>query len=270
MRKRLLVFLSLIAFCISCSNQATFNNSLGTINSEIYGGVFPTNNDYKFVVAITAKKDGTFRTICSGILISEYTVLTAAHCVANNNLRPVTENVKVYFGKGSLGGELEGQFSIQEVHIHPFFMKRSSGYYDFALLTLSDSAIKYNSSKLVFRPYYPEDYENNSDLESFYSPGKKFTIVGFGKTEDGTKGLKKIAHPRVSKNETPEFMLGGDGVDSCIGDSGAPALKKLASGDILIMGISSRGGKCGDGGYYGKPYSVIQWIKRNTTGYVVY
>jgi secreted trypsin-like serine protease len=62
-----------------------------------------------------------------------------------------------------------------------------------------------------------------------------------------------------------ELGAGGDGTDTCYGDSGGPIFLNTDSGDYLV-GITSRGWDdvtvdCGQGGIYVRPDAVLAWLE---------
>ncbi len=93
-------------------------------------------------------------------------------------------------------------------------------------------------------------------------PGAPVTLVGFGRDEDGTVGLKReVDTVVVEVSPTGEIRIGGDGADTCKGDSGGPAFIELDDGSWRVFGVTSWGRGCGQGGWSTPLPSGIPWLE---------
>ena len=108
-------------------------------------------------------------------------------------------------------------------------------------------------------------------------------IVGYGATDPqgeqyGTRLLRGVttitdadcsdASCNGSVSPGGELIAGGNGVDSCFGDSGGPVYLQTADADYLI-GVTSRGLEssptpCGGGGIYTRADAVATWIEQES------
>ena len=88
------------------------------------------------------------------------------------------------------------------------------------------------------------------------------TLVGFGEDENKSAGRKREVEVPLTQFSASglEFQAGGNGLDSCRGDSGGPAFARLDSGEYVLAGVTSRGYTCGKGGYYSVPMGGICWL----------
>ncbi len=95
-------------------------------------------------------------------------------------------------------------------------------------------------------------------------PGTPAAIVGFGRDLEDAGGTKRWARTTV-RCLTPDGALvaGGAGVDTCSGDSGGPLFIHLA-GRWRLAGVTSFGGRCGDGGFYARVDWAVPWIEAAT------
>lgn len=99
------------------------------------------------------------------------------------------------------------------------------------------------------------------------TPGREVVLVGFGMTDAGTYGDKhEVTAPLQRVTNADEAHIGGDGVDTCRGDSGGPAFVQLpeaegGDGTWRVFGITSYGGTCGGGGYYSMMHVAMPWIE---------
>ncbi|MBV1858921.1 MAG: trypsin-like serine protease, partial [Nannocystaceae bacterium] len=66
------------------------------------------------------------------------------------------------------------------------------------------------------------------------------------------------------ENEVGERRIGGDGIDTCNGDSGGPALVLLDGLGWRVLGITSYGFTCGEGGWYTQVHRHEAWLAENT------
>ncbi len=200
---------------------------------------------------------------CTGVLIAPNLALTAGHCAGGiSKIRVGTNNY-------NSGGEF---LSVEEEHEYP----NSQSTYDITLLVLSDTATT-----------APRMIAQECVLDEFLYDGADVMIVGYGATNvQGTQYDSKLreAQTTVSDHDCSDFSsgcnhavspngelgAGGDGVDSCFGDSGGPLYLLTPEGDYLV-GLTSRGYNtatqpCGQGGIYARPDAIIDWIE-STSGY---
>jgi hypothetical protein len=111
--------------------------------------------------------------------------------------------------------------------------------------------------------------------------GAPITLVGYGATTEegddpntllmeGQAAVIDVAcnGPGCQTAVSPggEFIAGGQGVDSCFGDSGGPVYLQSQYDGIVLAGVVSRAlddavTPCGDGGIYVRPDDLIPWIE---------
>jgi uncharacterized protein (TIGR03382 family) len=111
--------------------------------------------------------------------------------------------------------------------------------------------------------------------------GAPVQLVGFGTTDrDGdipTDELQEATSTITDYNCTEhegcnaaarpdgELGAGGDGIDTCPGDSGGPMYLTTDYG-TFVAGVTSRGYRnsryaCSEGGIYGRPDKIVDWIE---------
>jgi hypothetical protein len=197
--------------------------------------------------------------MCSGVLIAPDLVLTAGHCG--------TRFDRVVIGTHDLrnGGGQEIRVEQTEVHPDPYTT------FDAALLLLEHDA-----------PVEPRKLALDCMVDGWLVPGAEVAIVGFGAVDDwGTvwngqlnEAFTTVVDPACedlaagcNESVSPggELIAGGDGVDSCVGDSGGPLYLRTEDGDLLV-GITSRAtvpadAPCGSGGIYVRVDAVADWIE---------
>lgn len=199
-------------------------------------------------------QDQSIDWFCTGVLIHPQIVLSAAHCA------PHMPNIVALntIDQNRLG-EAE-TISVRKVKIHPQYQFSGQPYNDMVALILQTEART-----------APVGIATASEM----SEAGTVTLVGFGhENAGGTQGFgikRRVDVDMVSIRKTPqedlnaaetrygfesdlEFVAGGNGFDSCNGDSGGPAYI-LAGGKRRVAGLTSRATKdftqmCGDGGVY--------------------
>ncbi|MBL4683449.1 MAG: trypsin-like serine protease [Nannocystaceae bacterium] len=219
--------------------------------TAIIGGEKTEPGEFVNVVAVVA---GTG--LCTGTLVAENLVITAAHCLAN---LPADTPIAVYFGGEIDPDQVVGATSFGA---HPQFCATcDEDIYDYGYVVTSVS----------FNPPYAQLIGTQRAWDETMAVGAEVTLVGFGSDpnaeDDESIGVKRKVTTTITRfsKDGLEFFAGGDERDSCEGDSGGPAFVTLADGSVLLAGITSRGSSpCGKGGFYGAPYPSLCWIREET------
>jgi hypothetical protein len=217
---------------------------------EIIGGL-PVDERFEGVVSVTA---GVQR--CTGTLVASRLVLTAGHCLNN-----VTGPYEVWVAAGEDISLPRATSGVASYGVHPAFCDLCDEEIgDFAYLVLNQEL----ATERVISPLVDQ-----AEWDSTMRADKSVFLVGFGENRamPGGLGIKNVAQVPIRRfsDRGYEFWAGGEGVDSCAGDSGGPALVQVRGGYLRLVGVTSRGADpCGDGGVYGVPYPALPWIDRYT------
>lgn len=96
-------------------------------------------------------------------------------------------------------------------------------------------------------------------------PGTQVVAVGFGQANDGLGwGPKREVTMALNSIKSGEAFIGGNGKDTCYGDSGGPVYVQLSDGSWRVFGITSYGEYCGGGGYYSMMHTAIDWLEQTS------
>jgi MYXO-CTERM domain-containing protein len=218
---------------------------------HIYGGelIRADETEYDAVVAVLSAG-----ALCAGTLVAPDLVITAAHCVdglsAPGDLRVV---------RG-----LTATLPLQEIGVtaferHPDFCETGcpDDLRDFAWLRLAEP----------IDADLPRFVVTQAEWDSLVGKGRPVELVGYGEAETGNDGRKRkvVAEITGFLADGRELWAGGDGKDSCRGDSGGPAFVRDDEGALVLIGVLSRGRDCGEGGVYGVPQSEACWLREATS-----
>lgn len=235
--------------------------AFGQPHPTIVGGTEAKIGEFPFMVSLQTTGGRHF---CGGSLIAKNWVLTAAHCVNDDDA------VQVRVGAHSLletsGTEL---FRVKNKFIHPEYNIVQYDA-DYALLELDGES--------KFKPVAIQ--EDDVDFES------EFHVVtsGWGVTKEGSysisQKLMKVTVPLVPQKVcessypskiTDRMICAGlleGGKDSCQGDSGGPLFYKK-DGEYALIGVVSWGEGCARPkkyGIYSRLSKGATWVKAITSG----
>lgn len=244
-----------------------------TILPRIINGIDGNPGDYPFLVSLLLAdrlvSDGAYQAqFCAGTLTTATTVVTAAHCVVDQESGAVREAAGIRIGIGAnLRDPALRVISISRVSVSPDYARKSASN-DVAVLTLAAPV----TDVPVLAPIRPDE------AAATPASGQVVKVVGWGTLStahklfpdvfkvgeliifpDATCGggegftLNGVTFKGFSSNDAdPATMICAGGVtadsqriDSCQGDSGGPLVVGLGDTARLI-GIVSWGESCAD------------------------
>lgn len=246
----------------ACSAYDPADESVSKSSEAIRNG--QTENGRQYVVALRIEMNDATTRFCSGVLFAPRTVLTAAHCVSDENTLAEATRVLVYAGNNydadiaPLLPDLEGvppppQTSkfmwADSWETHPNWNTD---------LIFPDLAAVYLDRKPNFDPL-PLDRNRlgSSDV------GSALTLFGYGAIDGSGNGARvkrrgasqyrgaplladapigPDRHPGITNQTVVNGLLkaGGTSAQACLGDSGGPAIKNRWGQDY-VAGIFSWG-----------------------------
>jgi hypothetical protein len=160
-------------------------------------------------------------------------------------------------GDGVEGGYVEPQFAILKTGHLPQYDIKSAGPHDIGYAVLEREL---NLPATAYTPLLTDKRE----IAELLVPEASSHLVGFGHRNDNGYGVKYEVATQIKSVTLDEAVIGGEGKDSCQGDSGGSVYGQLGSGEWRLYGVISRGGVCGEGGVVGLIHESISWIQRDS------
>ena len=221
-----------------------------------------TTHEYPEVVMLYASDSGGYGGGCTGSVIAEKWILTAAHCVHSDDSFTVDD---VYVGFVNQSNDMEqGNTVLARRWFENEDYDPRTGYNDVALIELR-SAADVPVMRLAEVGLHPAD------------EGDDFRIVGFGATSDNdnSSNMKKRVVDVPLTDYTESLMHTEDKADdqnACHGDSGGPVMRLYEDGSYSIAGIVNFGGpSClRDGAYSARVDAYMDFINEHTTDYTMW
>ncbi len=218
-----------------------------------------TTTDYPEVVWIYAEDRSGYGASCTGSLIADKWVLTAAHCVTSDSSFTI-DAIYLFVGSNS-DTDLEQQSEAAAWYPHPDYDGRDL-YNDVGLIELTTKF-----RKVDLMPYDDTSLKR-ADI------GTDFRIVGWGQTSDNDNSqTAKKRYADVPLNTYDSDLMvtydGTTGKNACHGDSGGPVLQLRSDGGYAIAGIVNSaygsGVDCeGNGLASAVVKSYVSWIEGYT------
>lgn len=229
----------------------------GTLHAPVVGGTPVSPGTWPDVVLVVAPE-----ALCTGTLIAPDVVLTAGHCIDTHPAEVVVDTVDY----GKPGGET---IEVKSATAYPDWQHS----YDVGVLMLDHAAAP-----------KPRAVAAACTARAGLVRGADVQVVGFGLTTAAGTGDNTLLNEATLQVDDPtctddpacqaavapggEFTAGGDGTDSCFGDSGGPLYLKTAHGAALIgvvsRGLALPGDPCGNGGVYVRADKVMPWVEKVT------
>lgn len=207
----------------------------------------------------TRNWNGTISWFCTGVLIDRTTVLSAAHCINSTaSSFVVALNLESMFV--DLSHSDTEIIDVRKVVVHPNYYTHRQGAHDIAVLVLQEAAI---TTPVRLATTVQINQAESVRLVGFGNNDKN-SSKGFGIKREvlvDIKSLRRNNQDNLNQDEAKygfdsdlEFIAGGEGKDSCNGDSGGPAYIEV-DGQRFLAGLTSRAVKnyshiCADGGVY--------------------
>jgi secreted trypsin-like serine protease len=234
--------------------------------SGVIGGTNAAQGAWPDVAAVLYPDPvaGTDDAQCSGTLVAPTVVITAGHCYTDNFM---PDNVLI--GASSLARPEQGETIPVRVGM-PYPSAETSE--DVTALILSRPSTL--APRALATGWAAVDIQNDAKVE----------LVGFGSIDkDGMTFVFELQQaettitdfncsksPGCRSADLPngELGAGGNGIDTCPGDSGGPLYLKTSYGTFLA-GVTSRAYSnatvdCSGGGIYERPDKFVAWLEQAT------
>jgi trypsin len=230
---------------------------------KIVGGVESLKGDWPWSCSLMQNS----RHICGGSLINGQWVVTAAHCVSST----VASNYQWRCGHHSrtTPESWARLYTPTRVVKHPNYNSRTIQN-DIAIFQISTTDITFdNYVSPVCTPAVTDTYENKPSIATGWGTlASGGSVAAFHMevtmpilTDDACK--KKFGTNLDPKTQICAGVT-GENKDTCQGDSGGPLVVRHDNKNWYLVGLTSWGYGCGDGGVYTRQTAFRTWMEQYT------
>jgi len=276
--KLFLLTIFLLLNIISCENKLKFKKDLIHNRTRIpfvVGGTKANFNEFPYQAALRRKYNPEGLAFCGAVIIDEHWLLTAAHCVVDDDLIPrwkTVEDIEIVIGGHELRSAKSTPFVVhpEKVVHHPKYMP-SIVANDIAMIKSKESLFVRRVSQVsraIALPHVNQDFD-----------GIIGTASGYGKT-NGLSNL--VLSPEVLKTQLliksqescrysyPDMdwsticvTSNGEYKATCSGDSGGPLAVSFNGKKVLVGLTSYHYGECASDfhNFFTKVSYFIPWIR---------
>lgn len=260
-RGKIILIGIILLFMAACgpapSNEQVLNAS-GATATGIIGGKEVATNEAPAQVSV-AIYNTLKQSICSGVLIGNNLVLTAAHC-----LGPDPRKLVILFTQHVQKSIQDMARAVIGAIAHPNWkpnLQRTTDHADLAI-------IKYYGTTPT--GYRAVTVLPNTSVTTVIRNNSLIVLVGYGASDDLKKSgsgplrqvMTTITNSQFSQTEVQVEQRQGRG--ACLGDSGGPAFV-VANGVYYLWGILSRGAgpkdQCNTFSIYTNIFAYVPWLQ---------
>ncbi len=289
-----LLIVSILFALASCVQNSTQQDPKIKNSSIMNGSVVKAGAP--IAASIVAVYNTSYNSICTGTLISDNVVVTAAHCAPEK-----ASHVKIVFSNNA-----NLMINAREQDVLKEFVLKATDFRVSNTWDPNNETVEHNTGDIAlikFRGVIPNGYKVAPILEddTYINRGDKIIIAGYGVDYvDATKEINPTKYKNLDKAVTNgevfcadkvkgkyincyEVEKTGDGIlrqsaaplkyfletefhlnerdsGTCNGDSGGPAFVKL-NNEYFLLGVTSRGSElCDDVGVYTNAVYYKEWI----------